>query len=84
MAPFHSINSRQLPAAGTGVSGDLYYCPDTVQLFVCATGFLFPVSGILSGGISLNEQGPQGIQGPPGVPIYETPQAVDLLKGKRK
>jgi hypothetical protein len=83
MAQFHTLPSGQFPAIGTGVSGDLYYASDTQQLFVCAQGYLFPVSGILSGGVQLGLEGPAGPQGPPGIPIDETPQAIDLLKGIR-
>jgi len=68
MAQFHSLPSSQLPGPGEGISGDLYFAVDTNQLFVCATGYLLPVSGILSGGLSLNQTGPQGPQGTPGAP----------------
>lgn len=65
MAQFHSLPSKDLPLT-TGISGDLYYANDTQQLFVCAQGYLFPVSGILAGGIQLAEVGPAGTQGPAG------------------
>jgi len=86
MADFHSLPSSQIPAGGAGVSGDLYYATDTKQLFVCAEGFLFPVSGIMSGGIQLGPAGPQGVQGnpgAPGIPTGETTESIDLLKEQR-
>ena len=83
MALFHSLPKSQFPASGGAVPGDLYYAVDTAELFVCAEGFLFPVAGILSGGMQLGPPGPQGPPGPPGVSINEEPHAIDLLAGER-
>jgi hypothetical protein len=83
MAAFHSLPSSQLPSGGSGVSGDIYFATDTKAVYVCAEGYLFPVSGILSGGIQLSAVGPQGPAGPegaPGIPTCETPESIDLLK----
>lgn len=65
MADFHSLPPGNFPAPGTAISGDLYYDDVNHQLFVCAEGYLFPVSGILSGGLTLGV-GPPGPAGEPG------------------
>jgi hypothetical protein len=83
MAEFFSLPKASFPSSGTAVDGALYYATDTKELFVSAQGYLFPVSGILSGGMQLTAVGPQGPQGAPGVPIGEEPHAIDLLERSR-
>jgi hypothetical protein len=56
MAQFHSMGSDKLIGFQGGVSGDLYYANDTQELFICAQVYLFPVDGILSGGMTLNHR----------------------------
>jgi hypothetical protein len=53
-----------------GVPGDIYIATDSglgFPCYLCVTGGqFFPAAGLLSGGISLNNEGPQGEQGESG------------------
>lgn len=63
-AQFHSMPFAKFP--NPGVSGDLYYATDRQELYLCASGAMFAMSGVLNGGISLDSVGPQGPVGSTG------------------
>ncbi len=84
MAQFHVLTASQIATMGPGNSGDIYYASDTGAIYLCVTGgALFPMSGLVSGGIALNLASTPGPQGLPGVPFGETPKAINLLEEGR-
>lgn len=69
MSQFHSCARRNFPAIG--IPGDVYYCTDTKEIFLCAalpSPNMVPFTGLLSGGFSLatGPAGPEGRTGPTG------------------
>ena len=84
MAEFHSIKISRLPSLGT--PGDVYFCVDTGELFLCiGDGRPWLLKDLLNpkpGKEIVGPPGPPGPQGPPGDVRYVGPAELEAAVKK--